>query len=120
LSQASGRSSTPVNRIREPGAPISRDKESSIFSGYNTPESAFESALWAGTHGDSNAFVASLAPEAELQTNDFEGFNAYRILGKEIISEDELLLDMEFETALNVKLKMKNIGGEGKLAGPEK
>jgi hypothetical protein len=110
-------------------------RDSFAFAGYGSPESAFQTALWAMSNGDTNAILASLAPEertkkekewtglpeAEIQkqaTNEIQGINGYRILGSETISDDEVELNVDLDTELTkMKMRIKRINGEWKFVG---
>ena len=55
-------------------ASASIPKESWRFAGYDRPESAFESFMWAQKNGDVATFLHSLTPEAqEKAITEFEG-----------------------------------------------
>jgi hypothetical protein len=110
-------------------------KESFAFAGYGSPESAFQTALWAMRNGDTNAILASLTPEerlkkeqewaglseAEVQrqaTNDVKEINGYRIIGSEFISTDEVELKVDFDADLTkMKMRVKRVDGEWKFVG---
>lgn len=111
-------------------------RDSWAFSGYANPESAFQSAIWAMSTGDAKTFVAGLSPqgrefqhaqsksEAELakaNKDELEKVTAYRIVEKEAVSENEVILTVyaQGENA-TTRFKLQRIGNEWKVAGPVK
>ncbi|EEF57552.1 hypothetical protein [Pedosphaera parvula] len=118
-------------------APVA--KESFAFAGYGSPESAFQTALWAMSNGDTNAILASLTPDERVKkekewtglseaevltrtTNDLSEIRGYRIIGREVISDDEVELKVDFDADLTkMKMRVKRVDGEWKFVGqPEK
>jgi RNA polymerase sigma factor (sigma-70 family) len=75
--------------------------------GYATPESAFESAMWAASRGDLKAFVASMTPGGVLMENnqgrseaetaaknqqEMNNMTGYRIMFKKTVSTNQVIL----------------------------
>jgi RNA polymerase sigma factor (sigma-70 family) len=111
-------------------------KESWAFVGYADPESAFQSTAWAMSQGDVKAYRASLSPggsefkhaqgksEEELAARakaEMEKVTAFKIIDKEAISDDEVLLAV-YASGINesAKFRLQRIGNEWKMAGPVK
>ena len=109
-------------------------KESWAFVGYADPEAAFQSAFWSMQQGDSAALLASLnpggresqklqslAPDAYLKKRQeqFENVTAFKILDKELVSEDEAILTVFLEGAKQAdRFRLQRLGNEWKLDGP--
>lgn len=122
-------------------------KESWAFAGYATPEAAFESEQWAARTSDTKAYLDSLTYESRQRVerpplsvqgmmrpanNQFgsgsnSGFmiflapdiTGYQILNKEVISDDEVILNVLWNPSTDArKVIMKRIGNEWKDAGP--
>jgi hypothetical protein len=127
-----------------PTAPESVPKESWAFIGYANPESALQSTIWAMNQGDTKTYLASLVPDApeltqlrgfedkNLQTKtetelaskikaEFEKVTAFRIIGKELVNDDEVLLSV-YADGVNEggRFRFKRIGSDWKFAGPVK
>ena len=112
----------------------STPKESWAFVGYADPEAAFQSAFWSMQRGDSAALLASLAPEGresqKLQSlspdaylkkrqEQFENVTAFKILDKELVSQDEAILTVFLEGAKQAdRFRLQRLGNEWKLDGP--
>lgn len=116
-------------------------KQSWAFVGYANPESAFQSAVWAMNKGDVKTVLASMAPaelermqkewtdrsEAEIAAKfsaEFESVKGFRILKKEALSDDEVVLTLYVE-GLNPnegtpRMKVQRVGNEWKVAGAHK
>lgn len=79
-------------------------RDSWQFAGYDTPENALESLMWAVSQGDQDSYVAGITPElqgnlasdladgsfamdAPLEMSDVSG---YRIVDREVVSDDEV------------------------------
>ncbi|HEX4645965.1 MAG TPA: hypothetical protein VH598_10180 [Verrucomicrobiae bacterium] len=115
-------------------------KESWAFVGYQTPQNALQSVMWAMNAGDLRTFLASLAPEAQdAVTARFEGKsdNEIAALLKEEVSHigalrlDRMRQSSETEASFEVSstetdngkvktrdaavLNFRNIGGAWKL-----
>jgi hypothetical protein len=111
-------------------------KESWAFVGYADPESAFQSTVWAMSHGDVKTFLASLSPDApELEkargktedeiaaewTREFDRVTGFRIIDKEAVSNDEVILTVHARGIDDLgKFKVRRVGNDWKLAGPVK
>jgi RNA polymerase sigma factor (sigma-70 family) len=110
-------------------------KESWAFVGYAKPESTFQSVVWAMSKGDLKTMLASVSPEEQVRmekefagkseeeivagnATEMEKIKGFRILKNEPISDDEVILtifgDGKEET---MKVRVKRIGNEWKLAG---
>jgi len=110
-------------------------RSSWTFAGYASPESAFQSGVWAISKGDAQAWLASLTPALQLKARQRAGDNddkiiadddkrdlaritGYRIIHKQVLSKDEVMLEAYAE-GLNqtTKASFQRIGGEWKYAG---
>jgi hypothetical protein len=110
-------------------------RSSWIFAGYASPESAFQSSVWAISKGDTQAWLASLTPALQLKARQRAGGNddkiiadddkrdiaritGYRIIHKQVLSKDEVVLEAYAE-GLNqtTKASFQRIGSEWKYAG---
>jgi RNA polymerase sigma factor (sigma-70 family) len=111
------------------------------FAGYATPEAAFQSTVWAISHGDVKTMLASMTPEertrklerwqgqteeeiAAKNRTEFEQIKGFRILKKESLSDDEVVLTLYVEglspNEPTPRMKLLRIGTEWKTAGPER
>lgn len=111
-------------------------KESWALVGYADPESAFQSAVWAMSQGDAQAFRSSLAPgggefikwqdesDTDLATQikgEAEKVTAFKIIDKAAISDDTAILTVMAEGINEVgRFKLQRVGQDWKLAGPVK
>jgi RNA polymerase sigma factor (sigma-70 family) len=105
------------------------------FAGYASPESAFQSGAWAISKGDTQTWLASLTPALQLKARqraggnddkiiadddkrDFARITGYRIIHKQVLSKDEVVLEAYAE-GLNqtTKASFQRIGSEWKYAG---
>jgi RNA polymerase sigma factor (sigma-70 family) len=111
-------------------------KDSWVFAGYADPESAFQSSAWAMSKGDVRTMLSSVVPEERARmekefagkpeseiaahiSEDTETIKAFRILKKEALSEDEVILTIFGEGKdETVKLRFKRTGSEWRMAGP--
>ena len=122
--------------LSSPAAPADNfPKENWAFAGYATPEASFQSTLWAMSQGDSQTFLAGLAPEerarmekswqnksaeqiGEEGRREMREVSGFRILERRQIAEDQVALtifaDGKRETA---EMLLQRIGSEWKLAG---
>ena len=122
-----------------PAAPADNfPKESWTFAGYATPEASFQSTLWAMSQGDSQTFLAGLAPEerarmeqtwknksaeqiGEEGRREMTEVSGFRILERRQIADDQVALTIfasgKGETA---QMLLQRIGTEWKLAGKAK
>jgi len=128
--------STAKRGTQTPSAEEAVPKESWAFVGYADPESAFQSTVWAASHGQVKTFLAGLSPDApefkdaqgktEDQiaarwTNEFDRVSGFRIIGKEPVSNDEVILTIHAQGIDEYgKFKLQRIGSEWKFAGPVK
>ncbi|GEM_PF-582914 len=116
----------------EHGPPI--PQASWTHAGYDTPEAAFESALWAMTSGDVQTFLNSLTPDAKKdflardgkgkQQAQIAGQNRtkaarigdFQILARENLSDDEATLFIHSTKAGNAQVTMKKLDGQWRMA----
>ena len=110
-------------------------KEKWAFAGYATPEASFQSTVWAMSQGDSQTFMAGLAPEerariekswqdksaeqiGEEGRREMKEVSGFRILERRQIADDQVALTIfangKGETA---EMLLQRIGTEWKLAG---
>jgi hypothetical protein len=121
----------------EAGSPDYLPKGSWTFTGYATPEAAFQSGLWAANNGDVKTFLASITGEMEANVrqdlkdkSDSEAaakaiaevakISSCRIFNREYRSADEVVLTIsvqEEEKAITSKLLMKRVANDWKLGG---
>ena len=104
-------------------------KASWHFAGYSSPESVFMSCMWAVNNDDTNALLASVSPSEQKRLNrgqeiisdaDRESYaqmTGYRIVDKQIVSEDKVVLAIETGQDPVAKFLMQRIGCEWKFAG---
>jgi RNA polymerase sigma factor (sigma-70 family) len=136
LSAGNGQATTlPAGAANEHDFP----RESWAFKGYATPESALISLAWAGVSCDVEGFLKSLSPEQqsrvrlrwqrqglsdEIQfrnsiSNQFGPIRMIRVLNKEILSDNEVILRLQMEGerggAGTVGKKVQRIGNEWKI-----
>lgn len=107
-------------------------KTSWHFAGYSSPESVFMSCMWAVNNGDTNALLASVSPSERERLNrgheiisaaDREAYaqmTGYRIVDKQIVSEDKAVLVVETGQDPAAKFLMERMSGEWKFAGRER
>ena len=120
----------------------SRLRESWAFKGYATPESALVSLVWAAVNSDVEGFLKSLSPEQQSRvrlrwqrqglgsdeaqirnsiSNQFGPIKMIRILNKETLSENEVILRLLMEGEKGgtgtVGKKVQRIDNEWKI-GP--
>ena len=111
-------------------------KESWAFVGYDAPESALQSTMWAMSKGDLKTYLASMVPEEQARmakefagksefdiaaqaSRELEKIKAFRVLKKDILSDDQVVLTFFGEGKdETVKLKFQRSGNEWKIAGP--
>jgi RNA polymerase sigma factor (sigma-70 family) len=117
----------------DPAVPAT-PKESWAFVGYADPEAAFQSAFWSMQRGDPAALLASLAPGGresqkvqslspddylKKRQDQFDKVTAFKILDKELVSEDEAILTVFLEGAKQAdRFRLQRLGNEWKLDGP--
>ena len=108
------------------------------FAGYASPESALQSSIWAISKGDAQTWLASLTPAMQMEARqkaagndtkiigeddkrDFARITGYRILDKQVLSNDEVVLEVYAE-GLNqtTKASIQRIGSEWKFGGKVK
>jgi hypothetical protein len=123
----------------EPPDPATNNwpKESWAFVGYATPSDAVQSCLWAASKGDVKAFMQGvtgdaqkiaeklLAGKSEYEISAavsaiFAGVKSFRVVSREVQSEDTVVLTTASEEASGTVTKralLKKVGDEWKLAG---
>lgn len=103
-------------------------KTSWHFAGYSSPESVFMSCMWAVNNGDSNALLASVSPTEQERLNrgpiitaadrdSYAQITGYRIVDKQIVSEDKVVLVVETGQGPAAKFQIERMNGEWKFAG---
>jgi RNA polymerase sigma factor (sigma-70 family) len=104
-------------------------KTSWHFAGYSSPESVFMSCMWAVNNGDANTLLASVSPTEQERLHrgreiitakdreDYAQMTGYRIVDKQIVSEDQVVLAVETGQDPAAKFLMERINGEWKFAG---
>jgi RNA polymerase sigma factor (sigma-70 family) len=113
-------------------------RSSWAYAGYASPESAFQSSVWAISKGDAQTWLASLTPTLQTEVNqraagdddkiisaddkrDFARITGYRILGRQDLSKDEVVLEVYAEGLNQIqKCSMERTGGEWKFGGKAK
>ncbi len=86
---------TPVaaNGPAQVSPPEALPKEAWTFTGYATPEAAFQSVFWAMSQGDVKTFLASLTPEARQSMSQKSEQELAEMLREEMQGRDALRLD---------------------------
>jgi hypothetical protein len=107
-------------------------KESWAFVGYAEPESAFQSMVWAMSHGDVKTFLASMSPDAPdlkdsqgksedeiaAKIKEFGGVTAFKIIDNQSVSPDEAILtDYAFGVNESARFRFQRFGSDWKFAG---
>jgi RNA polymerase sigma factor (sigma-70 family) len=104
-------------------------KASWHFAGYGSPESVFMSCMWAVNNGETNTLLASVSPTEQgrlergreiISDEDrasYEQMTGYRIVDKQIVSEEKVVLAVETGQGPAAKFLMLRINGEWKFAG---
>ena len=113
-------------------------RDSWSFSGYGSPDAALQTSLWAANNGDLKAMLASTTGdlhkimEADLAGKSPEeasikamdeviNFKSIRVLNRETQTDDTAVLTVAIEDKTQtetVKMLMKKVGNEWKIAGP--
>ena len=114
-------------------AAVGFPKATWTFAGSATPETACQSSFWALSTGDTNALLNLMTPEDKLEAqnkwdsfsmglsnapavfNDTKGFS---ILGKQVISDNEVVLDVRLDGNITnsfQKTTVKRYGSEWKV-----
>ncbi len=107
------------------------------FAGYTNPESAFLSGVWALGNDDAQNWLASLSPDEQARTvdratanpnrdiigardpADFAKITGYRIVEKQAVSLDEVILKIYAEGLNQIqKFSIQRLGSEWKVGGP--
>jgi RNA polymerase sigma factor (sigma-70 family) len=107
-------------------------KTSWHFAGFGDPASAFQSSMWAVGNDDVKAMVATVSPAMQqkfagkpdyqiISTKDqvdFGRMTGYRILDKQVVSDDEVRFEMYAEGLDQTQtFSVQRIGNEWKFAG---
>jgi RNA polymerase sigma factor (sigma-70 family) len=94
--------------------PQTLPRSSWTFKGYATPEATLESCVWAISRGDALAWLNGLTPDLQMKTRqnagdddskiigsddkrDFAQITGYRIIGKQVVSRQEVVLEIYAE-----------------------
>lgn len=108
------------------------------FAGYDTPEDAGESLIWAKSVGNVQAMLDCMAPEitkavendgktdeerSQTMINQLKNVTGYQILSEVPVAKDEVLMQVRFDGQVNGQTGhvvqigvMKRIAGEWKLS----
>jgi len=134
-----GQKSASPNPAEDRAGQVDFPRESWAFAGYANPESAILSLASAALGGDMETFLNSLTPDFQTRqrqkwepksdveirdklVKEFGGTKAIRLLNKEAISENEIILSLliQQDDGRNEmpKMKVQRIGNEWKMAGP--
>ena len=116
-------------------SPSPLPKEIWTFAGYATPEASFQTMVWAMSQGDSQTFLAGLAPAerarmekswqnksaeqiGEEGRREMQKVSGFRILERRQIADDQVALTT-FASGKGdtVEMLLQRIGTEWKLAG---
>lgn len=108
------------------------------LAGYATPEAALQSFVWGMSRGDKQTILGSFTVEiagklsqtfgnksdtefAAETAAQFNGVQAYQILGRETVADDEVNLLVSFQAGSDhpKKIKLKKIDGQWKLANAD-
>jgi hypothetical protein len=110
-------------------------RDSWAFAGYSSPEAALVSALWAMKQGDPKIYLDSLAPDEQQRTaqswqnkseadiaqkhqSDVSSIASLRVLDRQSISPNEMVMDVYLEGPGRVeKIRMNQIGQDWKFGG---
>lgn len=113
-------------------------RDSWSFTGYGSPDAALQTSLWAANNGDLKALLASTTGdlrkmvEADLAGKSPEeasikamdeviNFRSVRVINRETQTDDTAVLTVALENKTEtetVKMLMKKVGNEWKIAGP--
>jgi hypothetical protein len=113
-------------------------RDSWSFTGYGSPDAALQTSLWAANNGDLKALMASTTGdlrkivEADLSGKSPEeasikamdeviNFKSVRVLNRETQADDTAVLTVAIEDKAEtetVKMLLKKVGNEWKIAGP--
>ena len=129
--------SQPMSEI---AVPQSHPRASWTFAGFDKPESALQSLLWAGASGDAATALASITPEQLARMKNEENRNktdeelaahlakqiskikSYQVLESRNLSENESVLTLYIDglegSEQTPRMKMERINNEWRLAGP--
>ena len=110
-------------------------RENWNFAGYATPEAALISAVWAMREGSPKTYLDSLSPEEQLRMakswetkpeaeiaakhqQDVAAITGVRILERQNVSPDEVLMSVYVEGARRMEIvSMNRVGNEWKFGG---
>lgn len=110
-------------------------RESWTFAGYDSPESALVSAIWAMKEGNPETYLNSLAPQeqerlakiwqekseteiSEKHRNDVSTIKGLRVLERQNISPTEIVMNVFIEGPGRMeKIRMNQVGQEWKFGG---
>jgi hypothetical protein len=119
--------------------PLLVPRETWAFAGYASPEDTLKTAVWAMSNGDPNSFLAALSPteranmERQWQgkteeqigaesRREMEKLTGFRILDRQVVSDDEVVLRVfaEGDEGDVRKMRMKRFGSDWKFDGVAK
>jgi hypothetical protein len=114
-------------------------RETWAFAGYASPEDTLKTAVWAMSIGNPNAFLATLSPTERAGTErrwqgktedeiaaesrrEMEKLTGFRILDRQTISDDEVVLRVmaDGDEGDVRRMRMKRLGSEWKFDGVSK
>ena len=110
-------------------------KENWSFAGYETPESALVTAIWAMQQGTPETYLDSLAPEEQLRMaqrwqgkseeeiaakhqSDVTRITGITVTGREDIDANNIVMNVQIEGVNRAeRVSMKRVDGQWKFAG---
>ncbi len=110
-------------------------KEAWSFAGYETPENALVTAIWAMQQGTPETYLDSLAPEEQVRMaqrwqgmseeeiaakhqSDVTRITGITVTGREEVSADNIVMNVQIEGVDRAeKVSMKRVAGQWKFAG---
>jgi len=116
-------------------APNHFPKENWSFAGYDSPESALVTAIWAMQQGTPETYLDSLAPEEQVRMaqrwqgkteqeiaakhqSDVTRISGIRVTGREDLDADNVVMNVQIEGVNRAeKVSMKRVDGQWKFAG---
>ena len=110
-------------------------RENWAFAGYGSPEAALVSAIWSMKEGNPQSYLDSLSPReqeriaplwqnkseaeiAEKHKNDVSTISGLRVLEREAVSANEVVMNVYLEGPGRVeKIRMNQVGQDWKFGG---
>lgn len=103
-------------------------RENWAFAGYDTPENAIESLMWAVSEGDTDSYMAGLAPDlfdqmqGELADGSFAedgpfemgNISGYRIIDRDMSSDDEVTVTLYMDGENQIMPVVLKEGDDGR------